>query len=432
MRVAVLSASAALALFLIPLMITVYNLSVADAQSQLQRDALAAVAGIDPQFSPSDRTEIPSPANANTSLGLYDHSGTLVAGSGPARADEPVKRALAGGAADEMVDGTLVDVVPVTTSERTVGVVRASIPLTVVIGDDITAWATILGAAALCLLVGVLIARRAARRVATPMESLANAVQALGHGDFQARATVSGIAEIDVAGAALADTAIRLRALVERQRRLSQDASHQLRTPLAGLRALLETTQTGEAGAPPDVVAQALERVDALDATIGDFLAPETRPRGQLTDIGELARQSERRWRGPLAAKGRPLRIDIPEHVEPIATDPARLQQILDVLLENAYQHGSGAVLVRLRASYGATVVDVEDEGNQIPLDADVFQRGYSGAGRSGIGLALARELTTDIGGRLLLRARLPHTQFSLILDRGSAPVPGSANAPRA
>lgn len=420
-RVAVLSTSVALVLFLIPLMITVYNLSVADARTQLQRDALAAVAGIDPQFSPSDRTEIPTPSNPKASLGLYDRTGALVAGTGPAPADGPVTRALAGRVADPMVDGALVDVVPVTSSERTVGAVRASIPLAVVIGDDVTAWAIILGAAAICLLVGVLIARRAARRVAAPIENLAETVQALGRGDFQARATVSGIAEIDGAGAALGDTATRLSELVERQRRLSQDASHQLRTPLAGLRALLENARIGELGAPPDVVEQALERVDVLDATIGDFLASEKRPRGRLTDVGELARRSERRWRGLLAADGRPLRIDTAEGIEPIATDPARLQQILDVLLENAFLHGSGTVVVRLRDSHGATVVDVEDEGDQISLDADVFHRGYSGAGRSGIGLALARDLAADIGGRLLLTARIPHTRFSLILDRGGS-----------
>lgn len=429
-RVAVLSATVALVLFLIPLMITVYNLSVANAHTQLQRDALAAVAGIDPQFSPSDRTEIPAPTNPKASLGLYDRSGTLVAGSGPARADDAVKRALAGGASDRMVDGALVDVVPVTASEHTVGVVRASIPLGVVIADDVTAWLIILGAAAVCLLVGVLIARRAARRVAAPMEDLARTVQALGQGDFRARAAVSGIAEIDTAGAALGDTAIHLSALVDRQRRLSQDASHQLRTPLAGLRALLENAQTGQAGAPPDVVEQALERVDALDATIGDFLAAEARPQGQLTDVSELARQCERRWRGLLAVEGRPLRIDIAEHVQPISTDPARLQQILNVLLENAYQHGSGTVVVRVRDAHGATLVDVEDQGGQISLDDDVFVRGYSGSGRSGIGLALARELAADIGGRLLLTERVPHTRFSVILDRGGSPeAPGSTSA---
>jgi signal transduction histidine kinase len=417
-RVAVLSTAIALVLFLLPLAIAVFNLSVADARSQLERDALTAVARIDPQFSANDRTEIPRPTDSSAQLGLYDSSGKLVAGTGPNRADAPVRQTLSGSTAQRMSGDALVDVVPVTSSEHTVGAVRASIPLGVVVAGDFAVWGIMLLAAAVCLLVGILIARGAARLVAAPMEDLARTAQALGQGDFQARTTPSGVTEIDAAGFALGITANHLGALVERERRLSQDASHQLRTPLAGLRALLENAQTDPLGATPLVVEQAVERVDALGATIDDFLAADRRPHGRPTDLASEARALDRRWHGVFAADGRPLRLDVPDTFQQVVTVPALVQQILDVLLDNARIHGAGQVVVRVRDSHGAAAIDVEDEGSTIGLDADVFRRGYSGAGRSGLGLALAQQLAGDLGGRLLLSAREPRTRFTLILPR--------------
>ena len=417
-RVAVLSTAIALMLFLIPLAVAVFNLSVADARSQLERDALAAVAHIDPQFSASDHTEVPRPTNAGARLGLYDSSGSRVAGTGPKQADGPVRQTLAGSTGQRMSGDELVVVVPVTVSERTVGAVRASIPLTIVVAGDLSVWGAMLAGAAGCLLVGILIARSAARRVAAPMEDLARTAQALGHGDFRARTTPSGVAEVDAAGIALGDTATRLGALVERERRLSQDASHQLRTPLAGLRSVLESAQASPLGVTPFVLEQAVERVDALEATIDDFLSSDRRPNGQPTDLAAEARALDRRWHGIFAAEGRPLRLDLPDTVEHVTTAPALVQQILDVLLENARLHGAGQVVVRVRDSSGAAAIDVEDDGSSIGLDDDVFRRGYSGAGRNGLGLALAQQLAGDLGGRLLLTAREPRTRFTLLLPR--------------
>jgi signal transduction histidine kinase len=417
-RVAVLSTAVALLLFLVPLAIAVFNLSVADARSQLERDALRAVARIDPQFSASDRTEVPPPSNPRAQLGLYDSSGALVSGTGPKQADAPVRQTLAGSTAQRSSGDALVDVVPVTSSERTVGAVRASIPVPVVIAGDVATWGILLVGAAACLLIGVLIARAAANTVAAPMEDLARTAQALGDGDFTARTAPSGVAEVDAAGIALGTTASRLSALIERERHLSQDASHQLRTPLAGLRALLESAQAETQAANPLVLEQALERVDALAGTIDDFLSTARLTQGRPTDLAAEVRALGPRWHGMFAAEGRPLRLDVVDSVEQVVTVPALLRQILDVLLDNARVHGVGEVRVRVRDTHGAAAIDVEDEGHGLGLNDDVFLRGYSGAGRSGFGLALAQQLAEDLGGRLLLSAREPHTRFTLILPR--------------
>src|SRR2546423_223166 len=77
----------------------------------------------------------------------------------------------------------------------------------------IGAWAVMLGRAAVAIALTWLLARRQARRLAAPLESLAATAQQLGGGDFSARTRPSGIPELDAAGRALNSTAERLGAL---------------------------------------------------------------------------------------------------------------------------------------------------------------------------------------------------------------------------
>jgi signal transduction histidine kinase len=129
---------------------------------------------------------------------------------------------------------------------------------------------------------------------------------------------------------------------------------------------------------------------------------------------------ADRRWHGRLAADGRPLRTTI-EQVEPVRASATALTQILDVLLDNAYIHGRGAVTLKVRRAGPGAAIDVSDEGPGIDQDAEtIFGRGISrsngnGAG-NGIGLALARSLAHVQGGQLVLASPGPGPTFSLIL----------------
>jgi signal transduction histidine kinase len=107
-------------------------------------------------------------------------------------------------------------------------------------------------------------------------------------------------------------------------------------------------------------------------------------------------------------------------------TSPTLLRQILDVLLENAQLHGRGTVRVTIRDTYGSVAIDVEDDGDAIGMDDEIFRRGFSRAGRSGVGLALAHQLARDLGGTLLLSARTPRTRFTVLLP-GDDGIPSSS-----
>src|SRR4029079_439260 len=99
------------------------------------------------------------------------------------------------------------------------------------------------------------------------------------------------------------------------------------------------------------------------------------------------------------------------------------IDQILDVLIDNALRHGKGDLTIAARSLGSAVAIDVTDSGS-VPDEVTsgrLFQRG-EGDGH-GIGLALARSLATAEGGRLLLTSRSP-TTFTLF-------VPASMEAER-
>lgn len=428
--IALISSLIAFVLFLVPLAIAVYNLFLADAHASLERDALHAAVVVDPTFSAADQTELPEPASGQQ-VGLYDRTGMLSLGTGPGAADAGVRGALEGTSTQTETDGWLVAVVPISSGEAVTGAVRAAMPIEQVWARTRLVWLVLVATAGVALAGGILAARSLARRITGPMEKLTVASQLLGEGNFDVRTIPTGLPEVDRAGAALNATAIRLGELVRRERELAANASHQLRTPLTGLRVLLETGLAAPRADARAVIAQAIERADQLDVTIDQLISLN---RGESTagpvDASEELDGAERRWRGVLAAAGRPLRIETEMELPRPIVDTAALQQILGILIENALRHGRGAVTLRARAAHRVLAIDVEDEGSLLAAGDEIFLAGHSSDGGSGLGLTLARQLAGDQGGRLFVSARKPHTRFTLLLNVDDAGTPPSRGTP--
>jgi signal transduction histidine kinase len=173
---------------------------------------------------------------------------------------------------------------------------------------------------------------------------------------------------------------------------------------------------------------QADQLTEALDALLAAARAAREAGAEPVDLSGEL-RTVAAQWRQILAAKGRVLRLRIADGLTARAT-PARLREVIGVLLDNASKHGSGTVTMAARSGEGSVVVSVSDSGPGVPdaLAPHIFDRGVSGAGSTGVGLALARALTEADGGRLELSAQRPAT-FSVFLlvpkstDRSELPL---------
>jgi signal transduction histidine kinase len=206
------------------------------------------------------------------------------------------------------------------------------------------------------------------------------------------------------------------RGALRRQREFAADASHELRTPLTVIRASVEHLRR-HADEPVREVGDALEDIDAevghLTAMVGDLLLLARSDSGAVpmdrvpVELDDIAADAATALRGPAEARGVTLLVD-PEPA-PIAGDPARLRQLVTLLVDNAIRHSPVGGVVRVVARHsGETVhLTVEDQGPGIrPEDLPrVFDRFWRAAdapsGGTGLGLSIARWIAEQHDGRI-------------------------------
>ncbi|MEU3910216.1 HAMP domain-containing sensor histidine kinase [Streptomyces sp. NPDC029721] len=422
-RVALVAATVALVLLAVPLAVAVRYAFFADEGGELERDAMAAVVRVGPEFATGDPVELHA-ARPGEGLALYDAAGRLRAGTGPAHGGGTVTRALAGGVNRSRSGAELVVAVPVSSGERVIGVVRASTSARTVWARVLWGWAALLGLCLVALGAAVIVARRQASVLAAPLEALAGTSLAVADGDLTARAEPSTIAEIDEVARAHNTMVDRLAQLLEHERHFTANASHQLRTPLAGMQLGLEAALADPDADPRAALAEAAERSRYLDHTIEEVLRLAGSGAGPLQGaqeqpVEDVLLAAERRWHGAFAEDGRRLTTTWEPQTGGLEVPGRTVEQVVDILLDNARRHGRGTVTLTVRDLGTAVALDVADEGTA-DLDPQViFERGVGDG--SGIGLALARQLAAAAGGRLSLASTAP-TRFTLLLTLREQP----------
>jgi signal transduction histidine kinase len=417
-RVALITAMLAVLVFGIPLAYVMNRLLLGDEQSELERLALRAAVSIPANLAASgDPVELPRTEDS-VRLGVYDARGRLIAGTGPARGDAAARQGLRGAVSDKGSDSELVAAVPVSQDEHVVAVVRAASPRAAVASNSRNVWAAMAGLALLSCAAAAGLAIFQARRLARPIERLKSVAEELGGGNFSVRAESSGVEEIDRAAAALNRTAERLGDVVSRERAFAAHASHQLRTPLTGLRLTLDNALATPGADLGAAARSALRTADELSRTVDDVLllaragAGEVRP----LDLAELVSDTERRWHGLLAAEGRPLRVEL-DAPPLVRASEAAVRQIVDVLIDNAFRHGSGTIVVTAREASDAAAVDVRDQGSTTGVDLlPDGAVGQTSATGHHLGLSLARRLAEAEDGRLLHARTEQRTRLTLLL----------------
>jgi two-component system, OmpR family, sensor histidine kinase CiaH len=236
---------------------------------------------------------------------------------------------------------------------------------------------------------------------------------------------ISSVGAVGLLGAALITMLVTGRALrpvrdgFETQRRFVADASHELRTPAALIRANAEVLQreelVAEDGAPlvEDIVAEA----DRLGGLVGDLLQLAAWDEMRLAvvpvtlDAASLARDTVRGATAMAAERHVRLAHEAPGQVLARA-DRDRLVQLLLILVDNAVDHSppDTTVTVRVRRSGPHAILEVEDQGPGIPPAErerifEPFTRLHGttrhGSGGTGLGLAIARRITDAMQGSI-------------------------------
>jgi len=272
------------------------------------------------------------------------------------------------------------------------------------------------GRIVLATAVALVIVQLLAHGMISPLREMSVAARAMARGDYSRRVRATSRDEVGELARAFNKMAGEL-AEVDRQRRdLVAHASHELRTPITALQALLENIVDGVEEPDPRTLRVALAQTERLGRLVGQLLDLSTLESGaaalapQPVVLAAFCDQAV----SEAALSGRAVELvaDVVPGDLVVHADPARLHQVLANLLDNASRHSpvGGRVTVGARSHGDGVRLWVSDEGPGIPAaDRDrAFERfsrldggGTSRDGGGGLGLAIAREVVELHGGVL-------------------------------
>ena len=268
---------------------------------------------------------------------------------------------------------------------------------------------------------------RRVRRLAGPIDELADATRRIEDGDYTVR-----VREPEGAGRQLRELSLGFNTMAarleadERQRRsLLADVSHELRTPLAVVQGNVEALVDGVHPADPAHLAAILDETRVLARLVDDLRTLALSEAGTLplhpepTDLGLLVADVARSFAPVAAAAGSTIVVagtgssdgrDAAEDDLPLLeVDPIRIREVLSNLVANAlrYSPAGGQVAIAISLEDGGRWLRVEVRDHGPGLDpavaASVFDRFAKSvdSGGSGLGLAIARHLVEAHGGEI-------------------------------
>ncbi|MFF4602244.1 sensor histidine kinase [Streptomyces sp. NPDC001339] len=280
------------------------------------------------------------------------------------------------------------------------------------------------------------------RRIAAGSRELARAARTVGSAGGFVAPDEPPTAELAALSRALEETSARLaearereRALDASRRELIAGISHDLRTPLAGLRAMAEALEDGVAEDPARYHSRMRTEVDRLAAMVDDLFELSRIQAGALTltfsrvsvyDLVDEALAAA----GPLAAASGVRLVDGGVAPLPVRVDAQQITRVLGNLLVNAIRAtpADGTVAVSARREEDRVVVAVEDGCGGIPAEdlPRVFDTGWRGSsartpradgqGGAGLGLAIVRGIVEAHEGRATVRNVAAGCRFSVSL----------------
>ena len=291
----------------------------------------------------------------------------------------------------------------------------------------------IAGAAGLAALLAMLTGLAVARRITRPVERIIAVTRAMASGQRSARvgqvAAPGELRELATAFDQMADTLDRQEQL---RRDLVADVAHELRTPVAVLQAGHEALLDGVAEPTPGQLASLRDEVLRLARMVTDLQTLAAADAAALhlsrrrCDLADLAATAADSLLGQFEAAG--ITLERRLAAAEILGDPRWLHQVITNLLTNAlkFTPAGGRVIISCGPAGANAVLTVTDTGRGIPADElprifDRFWRGHQGlqTSGSGIGLAIAAELTRAHGGRLSAVSEPGRgTQMTLALSR--------------
>jgi signal transduction histidine kinase len=279
--------------------------------------------------------------------------------------------------------------------------------------DDVKILAVASASASTALAAALLVGTQIGRRIG----GLEEAADALSSGELKARAPTDGPRELAHVGEAFNEMATNIEALFDARRQLVAWASHDLRTPVASIQAMLEAVEDGLASI--DEYLPALRQQTHTLATLIDDLFELARiDAGSLTlelreaQLPQLVSDCVSGLEAEARARQVHLESQLDDALPDVRCAPEHVQRVLLNLVTNALRHtpSDGAVVVRAQRHADELEVSVEDTGVGLSSEAQLrmFERFWRGdasrtraSGGAGLGLAIAQGFVEAQGGRI-------------------------------
>jgi signal transduction histidine kinase len=277
-------------------------------------------------------------------------------------------------------------------------------------GDDVKILAVSAASATVAAIAGLVLARS----ISGSVERLRHASAELAGGDLTARAPETGPVEVADLAASFNEMAGSIERLFDARRELVAWASHDLRTPLANMQAMLEALEDGLVE-PETTVPVLREQVRVLSGLVDDLFELARIDAGALTlelvdaPLDAVVASCLRGVETEALRRGIGLASEVDGSVR-ARCEPDKVERVLLNLLSNALRHtpSDGSVAVRVGREAAEVKVVVEDTGEGLDPEASrrMFDRFWRGdrarsARGAGLGLAIARGLVEAHGGRI-------------------------------
>jgi two-component system sensor histidine kinase BaeS len=273
---------------------------------------------------------------------------------------------------------------------------------------------------ALAVIIAVFFALLFSRSLSAPAVLLSRGLDRITHGDLSVRVPERGAEEI----AGIAHSTNRLADQLQRERGMRrqwvQDIAHDLRTPIAAMRAQFEGMRDGVLDLSKDRIEKSLKEVARIETLVSDLEelmrleSPEMRMSMGQVEAAAFIEEIAERFAAQLAQK----QIQFHSHhgIDRFPADPALLQRAVTNFFTNALRHTPQAGRIELSIASttdGRTVVSLANSGEPIPPQdlEKVFDRLYRGeyarsSPGSGLGLTIAKRIAELHGGTLRIRNR--------------------------
>ena len=279
-------------------------------------------------------------------------------------------------------------------------------------------WWQFLLVGAVAAAVSLVVARLLARGMTQPLRDMAGAARRMETGDYSVRVETRSRDEVGRLAAAFNRMSGELQTLEQSRRDLVANVSHELKTPIAAIRAHLENLLDGVERPDPTTLSVMLGQVERLGRLVDQLLLLSRLESGEVPLrpeplalrplVDDLLAEVAVAWPG----RSIDLQNEVPRDLSTVRADRERVHQVLFNLVDNAvrFTPDGGSVTVRAVAERGSVHVSVADTGSGIAPEhlPRLFERFYRvdhargrGEGGTGIGLAIARSAVEAHGGTI-------------------------------